>query len=404
MDTSQINEAVAAACDALDKLSDLVANTTISAPNADMVKAINDQQPLSQACGPSHPAMSRDDLAKIPAQLSKKLREADTLKIDGELEKELFALPVKLATLHGNKTVVKMFDGGGSQAIAAYLLTMQWVDHITNQIFDWNYIVNAHHASVKEEKEMISNYIEDIIKAKEKAYKNLDLSDDYTASIEINKKETDKLVEKCGEAYQITTTKGLAASFEQRAKELKGSIIFWILGLISALSLGSVIGYYRVSMLDDLLKLGSNEPLVIGFHVSLSLLSFGAPLWFAWLATKQIGQRFRLAEDYAYKASVAKAYEGYRKEASRIDPTLEARLFSTALTRVEEAPLRLVNYDIYGSPWQELVSSEAFQNAIKNIPELRDKFIELARDGVKSVRLVAAKKSVKSPTVEQDKD
>ena len=81
MDTSQINEAVAAACDALDKLSDLVANTTISAPNADMVKAINDQQPLSQACGPSHPAMSRDDLAKIPAQLSKKLREADTLKI-----------------------------------------------------------------------------------------------------------------------------------------------------------------------------------------------------------------------------------------------------------------------------------------------------------------------------------
>ena len=51
METSQSNEAVAAACDALDKLSDLVANTTISASNADVAKAINDQQPLSQIYG-----------------------------------------------------------------------------------------------------------------------------------------------------------------------------------------------------------------------------------------------------------------------------------------------------------------------------------------------------------------
>lgn len=63
-------------------------------------------------------------------------------------------------------------------------------------------------------------------------------------------------------------------------------------------------------------------------------------MWFAWLATKQIGQRFHLAEDYAFKASVAKAYEGYRKEAARIDPEFEARLFGSALTRLDEAPLR----------------------------------------------------------------
>lgn len=59
----------------------------------------------------------------------------------------------------------------------------------------------------------------------------------------------------------------------------------------------------------------------------LAFVGVAGPIWLAWLATKQIGQRSRLAEDYAFKASVAKAYEGYRKEAARLDEKLEARLF-----------------------------------------------------------------------------
>ena len=114
----------------------------------------------------------------------------------------------------------------------------------------------------------------------------------------------------------------------------------------------------------------------------LSFLSIGVPLWFAWISTKQISQRFRIAEDYAFKASVAKAYEGYRKEAARIDETFEARLFASALTRLEEAPLRLVEGESHGSPWHELVASAAFQNALRTVPELRDKFIEVAKAGI----------------------
>lgn len=120
-------------------------------------------------------------------------------------------------------------------------------------------------------------------------------------------------------------------------------------------------------------------------QIALSLLSVGAPLWFAWLATKQIGQRFKLAEDYGFKASVAKAYEGYRKEAARIDEAFEARLFASALTRLEEAPLRLVGNTEHGSPWHELISSDAFQEALKFIPGFRDKFIEVAKAGLSKV-------------------
>jgi hypothetical protein len=109
-------------------------------------------------------------------------------------------------------------------------------------------------------------------------------------------------------------------------------------------------------------------------HVILAVVSVGAPVWFAWIATKQIGQRFRLSEDYAFKATVAKAYEGYRKEAARIDPALESRLFSSALGRLEEAPLRLVELATHGSPWNELFVSEPFKKALDTVPGLQSAF------------------------------
>jgi hypothetical protein len=116
----------------------------------------------------------------------------------------------------------------------------------------------------------------------------------------------------------------------------------------------------------------------------LALLSLSAPLWFAWISTKQIGQRFKLAEDYSFKASVAKAYEGYRKESARIDPAFEARLFSSALTRLEEAPLRLMEKDSHGSPWHELITSPQFEKAMNKIPELKDKFIQVSGNIIKT--------------------
>ena len=83
-----------------------------------------------------------------------------------------------------------------------------------------------------------------------------------------------------------------------------------------------------------------------------------------------MGAGHRLAEDYGYKASVAKAYEGYRREAARIDEDFENRLFDSALTRLEEAPLRLVDEESHGSPWHELISSDAFKAALDKVPDL----------------------------------
>jgi hypothetical protein len=197
--------------------------------------------------------------------------------------------------------------------------------------------------------------------------------------------EAEKLVQQCEEAYRITTTKGLAAAFDQRANRLGWSMWVWVGGLLTALVIGAYLGSHRVELLSSAIANTDPHWGVIWMHIALSALSVGGPLWFAWLATKQIGQRFKLAEDYGFKASVAKAYEGYRREAARIDPAFEARLFSSALTRLEEAPLRLVGSAEHGSPWHELISSDAFQNAISVVPQLKDKFIEITKVGLSQI-------------------
>ena len=110
----------------------------------------------------------------------------------------------------------------------------------------------------------------------------------------------------------------------------------------------------------------------------LSILSVGGPLWFAWLATKQIGQRFRLAEDYEFKASVSKAYEGYRREALQLDEDFSQRLFGNALTRLEEPPLRFVEDTAHSSPLMEILSSDNFKKLIEQGGDKIDLVLEKA--------------------------
>jgi len=213
--------------------------------------------------------------------------------------------------------------------------------------------------------------------------------------------EAEKLVVQCGEAYRITTTKGLAGAFDTRASKLAGSMWVWVFGLLAALAIASILGGQRVALLSGALTGPEPKWGAIWLNLILSALSVAAPLWFAWVATKQISQRFRLAEDYAFKASVAKAYEGYRREAASLDEQFSSRLFSSALTRLEEAPLRLVDGQDHGSPWHELFASPKVQAAMDSMPELRQRAEDLLRDALSAMSR-SGKSSKPSASIPQD--
>ncbi|MET4247508.1 hypothetical protein [Bradyrhizobium sp. LA6.7] len=201
-------------------------------------------------------------------------------------------------------------------------------------------------------------------------------------------------------AYAAATSVGLAAAFAERSSSLARSMWVWVIFLIVALAAGSYFGSHRLQMLVDLFKDPTQPASVIYPNVLLSLFSVGAPIWVAWLSTKQIGQRFRLSEDYAFKASISRAYEGFRREAARIDTELEAKLLSSALNRLDEQPLRLVETESHGSPWNELANSQLVREAMRTVPNFAGQVREAAENLAQNTlsRLPGSKKAPSTST------
>ena len=211
-----------------------------------------------------------------------------------------------------------------------------------------------------------------------------------------NAEDAKAVLERCETAYSAATSVGLAAAFSERSSALSRSMWFWVAGLIVALASGSYFGSRQLHALSELLKGPSESPSMITLNLLLSALSVGAPVWFAWLATKQIGQRFRLAEDYAFKASISRAYEGFRREAARFDKDMEAKLLTSALTRLDELPLRLVEADNHGSPWHELASSDVVKQAMKAVPDFAVQVKDLASKAMVAATATKTQSKLKS--------
>jgi hypothetical protein len=204
-------------------------------------------------------------------------------------------------------------------------------------------------------------------------------------TLRLSSEDAKSVLERCETAYSAATSVGLAAAFSERSGSLSKSMWIWVAGLVAALVAGSYFGSAQLHALSELFKQPNITTSVVILNLMLSLLSVGAPVWFGWLATKQIGQRFRLAEDYAFKASISRAYEGFRREAARVDKDMEARLLASALTRLDELPLRLVETDSHGSPWHELASSDLVKEAMRAVPGFASQIKGLAAKALDAV-------------------
>lgn len=415
-----MNNTLQTICNSLDDLSNSI------------LKAYTDDRTMTEIWGWNFPPLTRSDLANLASNISDRIKESNIEEVNSDLNELLEDVPERIRVFKGT-TLQYLFNGHGQTATPTYISLIEWVSAMVEPLFSWQVMqdnkalpnqlarklrsIQAELSEIVPEKEELKNQIKLIKEATEAAeslptdleslkearakvnkfstdaaelYGKIDTyfkdSDKTTQKITDKKEEADKLVAQCEEAYKITTTKGLAAAFDQRAIKLSQTMWIWVGGLLLSLVAGGLIGASRFEALAKSLQVANPQWGVIWMDFILSIIGLAAPIWFAWLATKQISQRFRLSEDYAFKASVAKAYEGYRREAARIDEAFEARLFSSALTRLEEAPLRLVENDYHGSPWHEFFSSPAFQKALDTVPDLKDKFISIAKEGITNLK------------------
>lgn len=232
---------------------------------------------------------------------------------------------------------------------------------------------------LNEEREKIAHLVESAQRDYGELFSNKNLASKVTLELTDKNEEAKAVLEQIQSTYAAATSQGLAAAFTERSKELANSMWVWTVAFVIALVVGALFGTQRVQEVNELLKNPAMTNWALVVNLLLAIFSVGAPIWFGWMATKQINQRFRLSEDYAFKAAVSRAYEGYRKEAARIDKDLEAKLLASALTRLDEQPLRFVESANHGSPWHELATSQPVKTAMNKIPGFADRVVELAR-------------------------
>ena len=214
-------------------------------------------------------------------------------------------------------------------------------------------------------------------------------SENHREYIKETETQIKEILRKCDSALATSMTTGLAGSFKKRKTELQ--IIGWVWTVLLVIALGGAIwaSYWRADQLYELMKNGLfNDPYVIFVNLLISITLIGAPIWLAWLATKQVGYYFRLGEDYGFKAAVSASYEGFRREAEHQDPELEKRILSSTIDRYDEAPLRFVDGRVSGSPIHELIQSAEFRDALKRVPDFGKEDIGMAQDKLKQNLLV----------------
>lgn len=407
-----MNSVLIELCDALDELSKKV------------LESWSDDRNLKEVYGWNFPPLTRQDLASVPLNMAESIRALAITNIDDELKDIISEIPLKLNSMHTD-LIIYLFNGHGNQAVPIYLSTLEWVKNTLLPLTRWeNFQDNkAMPTALSRRLRAIQTDLDNIIPNKANLTEQINLINDATeaaeslptdlenlkharakvaeihedssfdrkkitehkSSVEAQLKsinelhvQAQQLIENCEDAYRITTTKGLASAFDQRASDLKWSMRCWVGGLLFALAVGAYIGHARIEVLTQVLDNPRVSLGIICIQIVLSLTSVLAPLWFAWLATKQISQRFKLAEDYDFKASVAKAYEGYKKEAAKIDKEFEARLFNVALTRLEEAPLRLIEDLNHSSPTHELLETTG-------VTKLGERIMNTAENAVESL-------------------
>ena len=121
------------------------------------------------------------------------------------------------------------------------------------------------------------------------------------------------------------TSAGLAKSYYDQKKSYKTPNIIWSIVFIVTM-VGMV--YYAVQTLNESTDLSSS------IRNILSRAPFFIPtIWLALFSSRQQSQNRRLEQEYAYKESLAKSYDGYKREIEKLPTSPEREEIMEKLVR-----------------------------------------------------------------------
>lgn len=158
---------------------------------------------------------------------------------------------------------------------------------------------------------------------------------------ELQKKKYSETYDKIeNELLAGATTVGLSKAYEDKANSYSKPNRYWLLGFFA--SVAAVVGILWLSLNDVNNHFFSNmanlenqgSQMIVEYFIIKSVIRLGIITSLVWVATftgKRYSQNKRLSEEYSYKATFAKSFEGYRKRAAELDQLNETRDLSNQL-------------------------------------------------------------------------
>ncbi|MGD9725783.1 MAG: hypothetical protein AB7Q04_13955 [Steroidobacteraceae bacterium] len=168
-------------------------------------------------------------------------------------------------------------------------------------------------------------------------------------------------------------TASLGGAFQKKADNAKKLDLIWLGVLAAGIGLILYIGFLRYPAMLELIKDKAAIEYML-FQIVLNGIALAGPIWLSWVATKRLSNIFAISEDYAYKAAIAQAYQGYRDSMKDADLLMQHRLFATVVTQLDANPARFVSERHPGSPLQDLLQQPWMEEALRN-EGFREQFV-----------------------------
>ena len=169
-------------------------------------------------------------------------------------------------------------------------------------------------------------------------------------SVELNKsineqeKELNNLIELTNKTHKQVesllpgaTSAGLASAFKQRKDEIAKTKKYWIVGFVSSLMGLILMVVWMITIFPE--HRGDVEWWL--FFLQRAPLTFPL-IWLGWFFGRNYGHTVRLEEDYAFKESISRSFEGYKKQMQEVDPEgALSQLCANTISILSETPLRV---------------------------------------------------------------
>lgn len=167
-------------------------------------------------------------------------------------------------------------------------------------------------------------------------------------------------------------TASLGGAFQLKADNAKKLDLAWLFVLMIGIAGIICFGLLRYPAMIALIQERAEVEYLI-FQFLLSIASLAGPIWLSWVATKRLARTFAISEDYAYKAAIAQAYQGYRDSVKDADPLMQQRLFASVVTQLDANPVRFLSDRHAATPIQDLLQQQWMEQIINSDKTFKEK-------------------------------